>query len=515
MSLLFRDIIGVLMKISIEKKSGTPLYRQICRQVREQILSGQLPPGFRLPPERRLAAALGVTRTTVVTAYDELKAEGLVDARVGRGTVVVSPKHPERPAETARSIPWLHLFHDEGLRPPDPLVRNLLEMSMRPGVTSFAVGLPSPDHLPVEEVREITLRLFSSVGPQLLLQTPTEGLPPFREALSRWLTTRGIVCSSEEVLVLSGSQQGLQLTARIFVNPGDTVVVEAPTYFGALEAFRRAGARLVDVPVDNDGMQVDVLASLLRHHRPRLLYVLPTFQNPSGTVLSLERRRQLLQLAGRNGIPVLEDDTYVELRYSGAHVPSLKALDTAGIVLSLGTFSKMVFPGLRLGWLVAPRPVIRRLALAKQTEDLHSSTIGQWIMHEMLQSGALERHLTHMRDVYRDKRDVMQAALMADRVDGMRWDLPEGGFYFWCELPRAVDRARLSALAAERGVTFLLGHACFAEEPSANCIRLNFSFPSREEISVGIPRLMEAIRHICSARRPTWDRSDAAMQPIV
>ncbi len=503
------------MNLSIDRESSTPIYRQIIRQIRDLIISGQLPPGFRLPPERRLAAALDVARTTVVSAYDELKAEGLLDARVGRGTVVLSPRHGEAHAETGRSIPWLHLFHDEGQRPPDPLVRNLLETSMRPGVISFAVGLPSPRLLPIPDIQQLVHRLFADVGPQLLLQTPTEGHLPLRESLCKWFTTRGVVCSADEILILSGSQQGLHLAARLFLNPGDTVIVEAPTYFGALEAFRRAGARIVDVPVDAEGMQVDIFASLLRHHRPRLLYLLPTFQNPSGSVLSLDRRRQLLQVAGRHGIPVLEDDTYSELRYEGTPLPSLKAMDDGGIVMSLGTVSKMLFPGLRLGWLVAPRPVIRRFALAKQTDDLHSSTIGQWILESMIREGKLERHLAAVREAYRLQRDTMGHALKAAAVDGIRWHVPEGGFYFWIELPRAVDRARLSAVAAERGVSFLFGHACFAEEPPANMIRLNFTFPTVEEIRDGIPRLLHAVRDVLGSSGGVGAHHHTATRPLV
>ncbi|HEX9007218.1 MAG TPA: PLP-dependent aminotransferase family protein, partial [Bacteroidota bacterium] len=345
-----------MLNVQVRREDPAPLYRQIFHQIREMILSGQLPPGHRLPPERRLAEALGVTRATVINAYEELKVQGLVDARVGHGTVVLHAKNPPPVDDGAvRSIAWSHYFRDEGLRPPDPLVRNLLEMATRPDVISLAIGLPSPRHLPVALLRDLMSGTLEEIGPQALLQTPTEGLLSLRDALSRWLTKRGIACSAEDLLILSGSQQGLHLAARIFLNPGDTIIVEAPTYFGAKEAFRRAGARLISVETDDDGMQVDRLAALLQHHRPKLIYTLPTFQNPSGAVLSLERRRRLLQLASSYGIPILEDDTYTELRYDGPLLPPLKALDNAGIVLSLGTFSKILFPGLRLGWLVAPR----------------------------------------------------------------------------------------------------------------------------------------------------------------
>jgi DNA-binding transcriptional MocR family regulator len=336
-----------------------------------------------------------------------------------------------------------------------------------------------------------------------------------REAIAGWLTTRGLHCISDEVMVLSGSQQGLQLTARVLLSPGDTVIVEAPTYFGALEAFRKAGARMVSVPVDAEGMQVDILGALLRHHRPKLIYTLPTFQNPSGTVMSLERRRQLLALAAGYGIPILEEDTYAELRYDGSSIPSLKAMDTTGVVLNLGTFSKILFPGLRLGWLLAPRQVIRRLALSKQTEDLHSSTLGQWAMERMITAGHLETHLVTIRKVYRHQRDVMGKALEAERIEGLRWEVPRGGFYFWCELPRLVDRAKLSAMAAELSVNFLPGYPCFVDEPPSHWVRLNFTFPTPREIEEGVARFMHAVQGAIATRQQGWDRRQNGTRPIV
>ncbi|MGA9121365.1 MAG: PLP-dependent aminotransferase family protein, partial [Bacteroidota bacterium] len=316
-------------------------------------------------------------------------------------------------------------------------------------------------------------------------------------------------------LVLSGSQQGLHLASRVFLNPGDTVIVEAPTYFGAMEAFRRAGVRLLPVPTDFNGMQVDILASLLRHHRPKLIYVQPSFQNPSGVVLSLERRRQLLQLATRYGIPILEDDTYSELRYEGTSIPTLKALDTAGLVMMLGTFSKILFPGLRLGWLVAPRPVIHQFALAKQIEDLHAGTFAQMVVDRMIRHGDLDAHISASRSIYRERRDLMAEALERHAVEGMTWRSPEGGFYFWCELPRRVDRSRLSENAADERVGFLPAYPCFTEDPPTTQMRLSFSFPAREMIEEGIIRLMRAVKGSYATRERVWERHQSATRPLV
>lgn len=357
--------------------------------------------------------------------------------------------------------------------------------------------------------------MLDEAGPQALLHAPTEGHLPFREALSGWLTGRGIVCGAEDVLVLSGSQQGLHLAARVFLNPGDTVIVEAPTYFGAKEAFRQAGARLIGVESDDDGLQVDRLAALLQHHRPKLIYVLPTFQNPSGAVLSLERRHRLLRLASAYAIPIIEDDTYADLRYDGAPLPSLKALDLAGIVLSLGTFSKILFPGLRLGWLVAPRDVLRQFALAKQTDDLHANTPGQLVLEQMIRQGYLQSHLESMREVYRERRDLMGESLAAHAFEGMHWRKPQGGFYYWVTLPPRVDRGRLSSAAADQGVSFLPGDPCFVEEPSAYSVRLNFSYPSPGQIREGVARFMQALRFSTGGREHPWKRNQMTTRPII
>ncbi len=503
------------MNISIDKGGSSPLYRQIHKQIREMILAGELPTGYRLPPERRLAESLGIARTTVINAYEELKSEGLVDARVGHGTVVTPSNQPYPSVSENRAISWSHYFRDEGLRPPDPLVRNLLESASRPDVISFAIGLPSPTDLPLALYEATSCAVLSEHGPRALLQTPTEGHMPLRDTVSRWLTNRGIACTPEEILVLSGSQQGLHLSARVFLNPGDTVIVEAPTYFGAMEAFRRAGVRLLAIPTDDDGMQVDILASLLRHHRPKLIYVQPSFQNPSGVVLSLERRHQLLQLAGRYGIPILEDDTYSELRYEGASLPSLKGMDTVGLVMTLGTFSKILFPGLRLGWLAAPRPVIRQFALAKQIEDLHAGTPAQMAVERMIRNGDLDAHVATMRSVYRSRRDRMLAALERHAVEGMTWRRPDGGFYVWCGLPRMVDRTRLSERAAEERVSFLPSYPCFTDQPPATHIRLNYSFPAIDAIEDGIARLMRAMQSSLTSYEQVLERTPSATGPLV
>ena len=266
------------------------------------------------------------------------------------------------------------------------------------------------------------------------------------------------------------------------------MVVEEPTFFCALQVFRATGAKVVPVPVDAHGMRVDILDSLLARYRPKLIYTLPTFQNPSGAIMSLDRRRQLLELAYRYQVPILEDDPYSELRLEGEALPSLKSLDRHGHVIYLSTFSKMLFPGLRIGWLAAARPVVRQFALAKQLTDIHSNNLAQWQIDGFLRRGLLESHLARTRDEYRHRRDVMLDCLDQLAPASLTWNRPKGGIYLWCGLPPGVASSRLMAAAARQKVAFVPGEAFHASGGGQDYIRLNFSLPSPERIQDGIAR---------------------------
>jgi DNA-binding transcriptional MocR family regulator len=497
--------------ITIDRSSDEPIFRQIVRHIQEMIRSGALPEGFRLPPERRLAEALGVNRSTVLNAYRELKALGLVDAHVGRGTAILRPPDPP-PAKVG--VPWRQLFRDSVTRAHDPAIADVLALTERRDVISFSIGLPAPEHLPLDTIGRLTTELLRDVGPPLLLHCPTEGHTPLRELLASWVMARGIQARTSDVLVLSGSQQGLDLVARVFIDPGDVVVVEEPTYLGALQTFRVAQARIIGVPVDGDGMRTDILASVLEHHRPKLIYTLPTYQNPSGAVMSIDRRRHLLELASRWNVPILEDDPYSELRYEGDVLPSLKALDEEERVLYQSTFSKVLFPGLRVGYMVVPPVVLRQLVLAKQGADLHASSFGQHLLERFVREGHFTSHLECVRKEYRQRRDSMTAALEQDRSVALEFERPRGGFYIWCNIPSRIDQAALLANAANRGVVFLPGRAFFAAEPQGNFLRLNFSHASEEAIAVGIRRLLDTIAEAAALVRPL-EADGAATSPVV
>lgn len=502
------------MDLPLDRLSDTPIYLQISREIRRRILAQELEPGILLPPERRLAGELGVNRSTVLSAYRELKREGLVDARVGRGTAVRLPREARGGFPSYGTLPWNQLFRERDARGDDPVLRDLMEMTERGDVIPMAIGLPAPELLPLELYRELMLEVLTAAGSTALSHSPTEGSSVLRETLSSWMNERGVDCEPSEVLVLSGSQQGLDLIARTLLAPGDTVVVEEPTYIGALQTFRAARARLVSVPIDEDGLRTDLLERVFERERPKLLYTLPTFQNPSGVVMSLERRRELLELCRRYQVPVVEDDPYSELRYDGEPIPSLKALDRHGLVVYLSTISKVLFPGLRLGWLVAQRPAVHQLALAKQGVDLHSGTPAQYFLDLFLKRGYYQRHLDQVCASYRRRRDRMDRALCRLAPDDLSWSKPDGGFYIWCRLPKECNRSQLSPRAAAAGVSFLPGWACYVDPPETTDVRLNFSHPPEEEIETGVQRFIEAA-HECSSGPRSSRLAGMGTPPIV
>jgi 2-aminoadipate transaminase len=505
------------MLIRVNKESDEPLYLQIRHQIRDLILAGDLPLGARLPPERKLAESLGINRTTVSTAYQELAADGLVEGQVGRGTIVCSLPDAAGIGDEdipPQPLPWGEFFV-LGEQVQDSLVRDLVALCAQEDVISLAAGVPDSELFPVERFAQATDSVLRQHGRALLQYCPTEGHLPFRETLAELAGERGIAASPENILVLAGSQQGLDLVVRALIEPGDLVIVEVPSYLGALNVFRRAGARLLAVPMDDEGMRADVLERLLARHRPQLIYTLPSFQNPSGRVMSRERREALLSLAQRYQVPIVEDDPYGELYYHQPPPSPLKSLDQQGHVIYLSTFSKILFPGIRLGWLVAPRPVVDRLASIKQHVDLHSNTPAQWALVEFIQRGWLHEHLEVLRRAYPRKCQAMLAALQESIPQGLRWNEPAGGFFLWCHLEAGLRSRDLLAEAAQRRVAFVVGEAFHADGGGQEALRLNFTYQSEQQIREGIRRIGEALSALLTDRGERQVARRGAVRPIV
>lgn len=399
------------------------------------------------------------------------------------------------------STPWSHRYAQRTQRIQSSAIRELLKLTEQPDVISFAGGLPAPDVFPVKEFQEACQKVLADHGPQALQYSTTEGYRPLRELIARHTARYGIVVRPENILITSGSQQALDLIGKVFINPGDRLVVESPTYLGALQAWNAYQAEYIPVPLDDDGLQTEKLEEALRTS-PKFLYVLPNFHNPAGVTLSLERRKRLIELADHYGVPIIEDDPYGQLRYEGDHLPPLVVLDHevrggtpySGNVIYLSTFSKTLAPGLRLGWMIAPEEVIKKLVQAKQGADLHTSTFAQMVAYEVARGGFLDRHVRFIRQVYRERRDAMLRALERSFPQGVRWTRPQGGLFLWVILPEPLDASEILAAAIEEErVAFVPGAVFFPDGSGRNTLRLNFSYMSPEKIEEGIKRLARVL----------------------
>lgn len=411
--------------------------------------------------------------------------------------------------ETLRT-PWSDRFAQRTHGMTSSAIRELLKLTEHPEIISFAGGLPAPEVFPLEAVKAASRRVLDEHGRTALQYSTTEGYLPLRELLVRHMERYGIHVTPDNVLITSGSQQALDLVGRLFINAGDRVLVEEPTYLGALQAWNAAQAEYVTVPTDDDGLRVDQLESALRVG-PKFIYVLPNFQNPGGTTLSLERRQRLVELANHYGAPIIEDDPYGQLRYEGEHVPPLVKLDAdlhgcqdgrafTGAVIYMSTLSKLLAPGLRVGWVVAPEAVIQRLVQLKQGTDLHTSSFGQMVAYEAAKDGFLDRHVRVIRKVYGERRNAMLAALERYFPDEVRFTRPGGGLFLWVTLPAGLDSTDLLKHALRRKVAFVPGASFFALGGGAETLRLNFSYPAPDVIDEGIKRLGEVIKERLAAR---------------
>jgi 2-aminoadipate transaminase len=400
--------------------------------------------------------------------------------------------------------PWSHRFAQRTRTIKSSAIRELLKLTQRPEVISFAGGLPAPEVFPVERFQRACLTVLDNNGPAALQYSTTEGYLPLREMVATHLQRYGILATPDNVMITSGSQQALDLIAKLLINRGDRLLVEAPTYLGALQAFNVFGAEYVCVPADRDGLRTDLLEEALRSG-PKFMYILPNFQNPSGVTLSLERREELVFLADKYGIPLIEDDPYGQLRYEGDHIAPLVVLDrvnlrrdrgyTLGNVIYLSTFSKTLAPGIRLGWIVAPEEVITKLVQLKQGADLHTSTFIQMVAYEVARDNFLDEHIKLIRNVYRERRDVMLQALKDEFPPEVTWTYPHGGLFLWITMPEGTNCEEMLKAAVRENVAFVPGDCFYPREGDGlNNMRLNFSNATPEQIREGIRRLAKVVK---------------------
>ncbi len=401
---------------------------------------------------------------------------------------------------------WDRRYAQRTQRMASSVIRELLKLTEQPDIISFAGGLPSPDVFPVDDFKAACDRVLSTSGKQALQYSTTEGYQPLREMIARHSVRYGINIGPDNVLITSGSQQALDLIGKVFINPGDHILTEAPTYLGALQAWNAYGAEYVTVPLDDDGMNTDELEKVLRNG-PKFIYALPNFHNPAGVTMSLERRRRLVELADRYGVPIIEDDPYGQLRYEGEHLPSLVTLDSQfreesggnyrGNVIYLSTFSKILAPGLRLAWVIAPQEVIRKLVQAKQGADLNTAVFTQMVTHEVSRGGFLDRHIWLIRRIYGERRNIMLEAMEKYFPSQVSWTHPKGGLFLWGTMPEGWDSAQVMKVAVEKKrVAFVPGASFFPLGGGHNTMRLNFSNASDDNIRLGIQRLGEILHEL-------------------
>ncbi|MBL8089589.1 MAG: PLP-dependent aminotransferase family protein [Anaerolineales bacterium] len=401
--------------------------------------------------------------------------------------------------------PWEYRYAHRAQKAKTSEIRELLKLTEQPDMISFAGGLPAPEVFPIKEFQQACNFVLNERGAQALQYGTSEGYTPLREMIARHNSRFSVPVTADNILITSGSQQALDFIGRLFINRGDHIVVESPTYLGALQAWSAYGAQYITVPADEHGMNTDYLEEALRVG-PKFIYVLPNFQNPSGSTLSLERRKRLILLADQYGVPIIEDDPYGQLRYEGEHIPSVVMLDNqyrndtdgeySGNVIYLSTFSKLLAPGLRLAWVIAPPNVIQKLVMAKQASDLHTSTFNQQVAYEVAKGGFLDEHVKVIRSVYKERRDVMLEIMEEIFPTEMSWKKPLGGMFLWGILPQGVDAAEILKMAIQKKVAFVPGGSFHPDGGKNNTMRINFSYSSPDVIREGITRLGETLKEV-------------------
>jgi DNA-binding transcriptional MocR family regulator len=512
------------VQLAIDRTKPVPLARQIQAQIERLVHEGLLVPGMKLPATRELARDLGVNRATVTLAYEELVASGWASAHVGQGTFVATPPgrgaaangESSRPARTP-DIDWSGLLSRSAQIIAAETDRRRISATpsrSSPGLISFAGGMPDSALFPTDAFRRVLNRVIREEGQELLQYYPVGGYLPLRRFVSTYLLRYGLEAHADRILVVNGSQQGFDLIARTLLDPGDSVAVEQPSYPRAIQVFRSFGAQLLPVPLGDDGPRLDLLERVLERHSPKFFYCQPSAHNPTGRTMSLEARRRLLAVAARFQVPVVEDGFDGSLYYGSRPPAPLKALDTSGLVVYIGTFSKILFPGLRLGWLVAPPALLESLESAKQLADIHTSALIQAAVYHFSEGRLLERHLVRVVREYARRRTVLLDALRARMPRGVSWTEPDGGFSLLLTLPEGADAVDLLARAIERGVSFTPGGSFFIDGGGARTARLSFSSVPAGRIDEGVRRLADVIRDAQRRPRRAVERARAAV-PLV
>ena len=475
--------------ITLNRQGEFPLYQQIIEHLKTQINDGRLPAGTQLPTIRQLATEVGVTRLTVQNAYSELQAQGLIEARVGRGTFVSRRIKP-------------HIFKssaDTDLNS-DNVITDMVQLSQVVGMRSMAIAEPDPSFFPAEEFWACLGQLRNEVKP-LLAYYPALGDPTLRVELTRLLHERGIETSPEDIMVTSGATQGLSLVTQALTQPNDTVIIEQPTFLGFLNILKAHRLQPVGVPMDEEGPQLDELERILATQRPRFYYTIPNFHNPTGISMSSQRRRELLAMAEYYDLVVVEDDIYGQLAYDATPLP-LKAADKTDRVLYISSFSKVLMPGLRIGYVVMPSHLREQLLALRRAADLCGPAFVQRALANFLHEGGLKRHLSRVLTPYKARRDALLQALQSCMPPQVQWTRPDGGYSCWLTMPRRFAPGELYQMALAHGFAFAPGEAFLIQPHPNEQIRLSFSNQTTTAIHSGVEFLAELIQGRIEPKQP-------------
>ncbi|MFZ0433352.1 MAG: PLP-dependent aminotransferase family protein [Candidatus Acidiferrales bacterium] len=491
-----------MLPLHLQPESHIPLYVQLRDQLRALVHSGELRDGDRIPASRELAGHLGVHRTTVANAYAELESEGLIRGHVGRGTFICSAtikqfSPPPRANGNGGGTRWEALFADE--RGDEGLSR--LMPDVPEGAIAFTCVRPPEEYYPVEDFRRCCNSVFRSEGRRVLQLGATDGYEPLKREIIELLRGEGVGVRAEQLLITDGCQQAIDLVCKAFLRPGDSVALENPAYPGAIAIFSGARIRTLPVAVEADsrrngsmGLDLEALEAVLMQNRVKFIFVSPDFHNPTGTAMPLAARRRLLEIAAHFQVAIIEDSIYSRVRLRGAVAPSLKSLDRHGNVIQIDSFSKIAFPGLRVGWCIGAESAIERLRLVKQSTDLHTDQLAQAALGEFLRRGYLTRHIAKMRKVYLSRLEAMEAALEKFMPAGTSWTRPEGGMSVWVTLPVGFDAGELLIHVRERGVLFVPGRYFYSQAPQPNTLRLGFSMIDEKQIARGVQVLGDSLK---------------------
>ncbi|HEY0632884.1 MAG TPA: PLP-dependent aminotransferase family protein [Thermoleophilaceae bacterium] len=474
----------------LDRESPISITQQLVDLFAAAIEDGKLDPGEKLPTTRALAAEAGVNHLTAARVYRRLAELGYVTASVGRGTFVRTLVPAASEVEGDDWQVWA--MPDRPATYSEQVQDDAFRLAREPGIVSLSTGWPSPSLYPTDELAKITADVFREEGGAALSYLTAEGLYPLREQIA---TKWRFASEPEEIIVTSGARQAIDLVSRALLEPGDVAVIESPTYTGMLTSLRATGARVIGVPFDKDGLDLDALEHVLARHEVKLCALQTISQNPTGRDLSPERREKLAELAVDRNFFVLEDGVYSDVRFDGESPPPLREL-APGHVIYCDSMSKTVGGGLRMGWIAARGPVFDRLAMLKLNSDFHTNTLSQYITARFLAAGGYERHLEASNPFYRERRDLMMEALERHLAGEYRAERPEGGHHVWVQLTRPVDERALYREAVRQGMTFTPGGTVTVERMPLTSLRLSFSLVDPEELDEGVRRLARALREV-------------------